>query len=308
MWRFLPFGLKAAVSASLLYFALKGINWPVIAERLNRIDLRWLAFAVVAANLQIFLGAYRWREIAKQCGIRISLAMALRYGYIAAFFNQTLPSTIGGDAARIWLLARSGGWKKAFYSVLLDRVAGVAVLAGVVVASLPWTLELVVDPVGRVALLAIGLGCLCGFVVFLLLRLIRWPWLLRWPPAQHLMAVSVIAGKIAARKAGGTILAQSILIHLLTVAMAWAAAQALAVPFDPLYALLLIPPVVLVATIPISIAGWGVRESAMMTAFAYAGLPETDGLIVSVLYGAAMFLTGAFGGVVWILHRTARPT
>ena len=42
--------------------------------------------------------------------------------------------------------------------------------------------------------------------------------------------------------------------------------------------MLLVLPVILVATIPISIAGWGVRESAMMVAFSYAGLAETDGL------------------------------
>lgn len=46
------------------------------------------------------------------------------------------------------------------------------------------------------------------------------------------------------------------------------------------------------AAIPISIAGWGVREGAMMVAFSYAGLAENDGLIVSILLGAAMFVVG----------------
>ena len=57
---------------------------------------------------------------------------------------------------------------------------------------------------------------------------------------------------------------------------------------------------------PISIAGWGVRESAMVLAFAYAGLPESDGLLVSVLYGAALFAMGAIGGVVWLASPGAR--
>ena len=56
----------------------------------------------------------------------------------------------------------------------------------------------------------------------------------------------------------------------------------------------------LIATIPVSIAGWGVRESAMVLAFSYAGLAESDGLIVSILFGAASLAIGGIGGIVWV--------
>jgi glycosyltransferase 2 family protein len=65
-------------------------------------------------------------------------------------------------------------------------------------------------------------------------------------------------------------------------------------------------PVLLVATIPLSIAGWGTRETAMVLAFGYAGLPETDGLIVSVLLGITTFAAGLPGGVIWILDHGKR--
>ena len=57
-------------------------------------------------------------------------------------------------------------------------------------------------------------------------------------------------------------------------------------------------PVVLVTVVPISIAGWGVREGAMIAAFGYAGLPTSDGLIVSLLFGAGYLVLGAAGGLV----------
>ena len=60
------------------------------------------------------------------------------------------------------------------------------------------------------------------------------------------------------------------------------------------------PPVLLIATVPISIAGWGVRESGMIAAFAYAGLAESDGLTLSILFGAVNFVIGIVGGIVWI--------
>jgi hypothetical protein len=59
-------------------------------------------------------------------------------------------------------------------------------------------------------------------------------------------------------------------------------------------------PVILISTIPVSIAGWGLREGAMVMAFSYAGLAASDGLIVSLLFGAATLAVGALGGLVWI--------
>jgi uncharacterized membrane protein YbhN (UPF0104 family) len=57
----------------------------------------------------------------------------------------------------------------------------------------------------------------------------------------------------------------------------------------------------LITMLPISIAGWGVRETAMGMAFGYAGLMTNEGVNVSLLYGAVSFIVGAFGGLVWIL-------
>ena len=60
-------------------------------------------------------------------------------------------------------------------------------------------------------------------------------------------------------------------------------------------------PVALIAVVPISIAGWGVREGAMVAAFAYAGLPQSDGLLVSILFGVSYLMLGVLGGLVWVL-------
>jgi hypothetical protein len=63
----------------------------------------------------------------------------------------------------------------------------------------------------------------------------------------------------------------------------------------------LIPPVVLITMIPISIAGWGVREATMGPAFGYAGLMISEGVNVSLLFGAVSFFVGILGVLVWIL-------
>jgi hypothetical protein len=58
----------------------------------------------------------------------------------------------------------------------------------------------------------------------------------------------------------------------------------------------------LIATLPVSIADWGVRESSFMFVFAHAGLAQSDGLAISILFGAASFIVGLIGGIVWIAY------
>lgn len=91
------------------------------------------------------------------------------------------------------------------------------------------------------------------------------------------------------------------MIHLLTISAAWCCVKAVAAPVSFAHVLFLMPPVLLIASAPISIAGWGVRESSMIAAFAYAGLAESDGLTLSILFGAVSFAIGVIGGVGWIV-------
>jgi hypothetical protein len=100
---------------------------------------------------------------------------------------------------------------------------------------------------------------------------------------------------------GPRIVVLSLLIQFMTVLIAWSLARAVAAQFELAQAFLLILPVMLIATVPISIAGWGVRESALVLAFSYAGLAEVDGLIVSVLFGGIMLVVGIIGGIVWLV-------
>jgi uncharacterized membrane protein YbhN (UPF0104 family) len=302
MRRLPAFAAKAAVSALLLYFAVTSVNFSTIGDRLKELNIAWMLGAVALVCMQIVMLSIRWQQIARACDAPLSPARAFRFNLIATFFNQVLPSSVGGDAARIWLLARDGaGWTKAFHSVLLDRFVGVLALALLVVFCLPWTLERIQSPVGRSALLVIGVGSVCGAAVFLLLGHLKWGWLARWMPTRHLTEMARTARSfLFTARTGAPIIALSFAIHALTAATAWFAAYAIDATFSFFDALQLVLPVMLITTIPISVAGWGVREKSLVLAFAYAGLAETDGFLVSVLLGVAMFVVGGIGGIVWL--------
>lgn len=302
MRRHLLLLLKAAVSILLLYLSLRSVHLDAVAERLGRIDVGWISAAAILLGLQVVLLAVRWREIAAAAGAHVALPPMVQMSFVATFFNQVLPSTVGGDAMRIWLLARKGGgWTSATYSVLIDRVAGVLVLALIVTVCLPWTLTLIQDPVARAVVILIGSGAVGGAAAFLAIGLLPRQWFDRFLLTRHLAESSRVAWRLCGMTGGALIVAAcSITIHIVTVAIAWCCMKAVAAPVGFAPILFLIPPVLLIATVPISIAGWGVRESSMVVAFSYAGLAQSDGLMLSILYGATSFAVGAIGGLIWI--------
>ena len=114
MRRILLSTAKILVSAALLYFSLRKVNLSDLASRLDLASLGWIGLAIAVTFLQIFVGALRWREISAECDAPLTTRQATRFNLIGTFFNQTLPSSIGGDAVRLWLVARGGaGWRAA---------------------------------------------------------------------------------------------------------------------------------------------------------------------------------------------------
>jgi hypothetical protein len=99
------------------------------------------------------------------------------------------------------------------------------------------------------------------------------------------------------------IVASAIVVHLGVVSSVWLVARALAIEVSLLDCLVLVPPIVLITTLPISIAGWGVRESATVIGFGFIGVAPVDAVALSVVFGLVQIVIGLPGGLVWMLHR-----
>src|SRR5882724_4363341 len=103
--------LKIVITCSLLYFAGSRTNLAVLGNRLAQLDPAWAAAALGVVAAQTFVLALRWREIVASCGYGLSASDAAKFTMISIFFGQVTPATVGGDAVKIWLLARGGaGW------------------------------------------------------------------------------------------------------------------------------------------------------------------------------------------------------
>jgi uncharacterized membrane protein YbhN (UPF0104 family) len=306
MRRWIVLAMKLAISGGLLYWAFRSVDLAAVASHFARIDAAWIATALAVLAVQIAVAGQRWAWIADKLGAPLPGARAVRYSAIAAFFNQALPSTVGGDAMRVWLLGRGDRhWKRAIYSVIVDRIAGVGFLAAIVAACLPWSLDLIAAPAGRSAVFVIGLGGVAGIAAGLVLGGLRpGERIAAWRPVRFAIEIAQAARTaLVDRSRGVAIAALSIVIHFLTVGAVWCLARSIAPAPNALNMLILIPPVMLISMIPVSIGGWGIREGAMVVAFGYAGVEPSQALAVSVLFGGSSLVMGAVGGALWIAER-----
>src|SRR6202142_1319537 len=204
MRRILLSAIKVLVSAALLFIALRKANFSALSSRIDVASLGWIGLAIAVTFLQIFVGVLRWRIVSAECGAPLATRQAMRFNVIGTFFNQTLPSSIGGDAVRLWLVARGGaGWRAATYSIFVDRAIGLIALAVIIVASLPWSYSLIRDPDGRYALLLVDFAALTSGAGFLVLGMLPFPWLKHWGGTHHLYACSVIANRVIFSRAHG---------------------------------------------------------------------------------------------------------
>jgi hypothetical protein len=86
-------------------------------------------------------------------------------------------------------------------------------------------------------------------------------------------------------------------------------ARSLDIEVDILTCVVLVPPVLLISTLPVSLAGWGVREAAMVVAMSYAHVGTADALLLSIAFGCIVMAMGLPGGILWLLrsYNATRP-
>ena len=297
--------LKFLVSGGLIWMLVDGIDLGAARDKILDADLTLLGLAVLVSVVQVGICVGRWRVVLGAINAVLSVYEALRIYMIGFFFNQALPSSVGGDAVRVYKAYKGGlSLKCAINSVMLERVATVLGLILLVVIATPFFIDRVGPAeaawiVPSVSIL--GLGGVVGLVVLMFLdrlpsRFSHW----RFMHGLAMLAVDtrrVFLSPLHAIKA----LSWSLAGHVNVALMVYLIGLSLDLSITWLDCMILIPPVLLVMTLPISIAGWGVREQAMVTAFGLIGIPGEGALALSIMFGLMALLTGLPGGIVWLM-------
>ncbi|OHC74901.1 MAG: hypothetical protein A3G18_01070 [Rhodospirillales bacterium RIFCSPLOWO2_12_FULL_58_28] len=304
MKKWIGIAVKFLVSGTLIWFLLGRINLDAAMTRLVEVDRTMLALATVIFLLQLVICVFRWMAVMDAIKAPLKFITALRIYYIGAFFSQTLPSSVGGDAVRIYRTYRVGmTLGNAVNGVMLERAATVLALLIVVVATQPFFLprvsvETASWAVSGIALLSAGAGA--GMAALMMLD--RLPSSLRrWRLVRGLATLAADTRTVFLNPLHlFKVISWSATGHLNLTLGVYLMAVGLSLEISWLDCIALIPPVILITILPISIAGWGVREGAMVYAFSLIGVPEEGALVLSLLFGLVSIVTSLPGGVVWL--------
>ena len=266
----------------------------------------WLLIGFSLLFAQTSLAAVRWHVVLRGLELRATFRDAYRVLMIGLFFNQALPSSIGGDAVRIWEVRRLGnGGADVTTSVLLDRlIALLALLPLALIGVLRLADKVDGDQLVATVAVVSALTLLGGGV---LLSLHRLPNRLL---VGRLYAIRTISAGALRFLRSPVLVAQttlaSVLIHVITGITVYSLARGLSVDVSISDCILLTPLVLLVITVPVSFAGWGLREGAMVVVLGRVGVTQGDALALSVAFGLAVAVTGLPGGLLWLLARRTR--
>ena len=274
--------------------------------------LAWLGLACALLGGSFAAGAARFRTLLGAAGIAASYGALLRGYLVAGFFNLVLPGAILGDAWRVWDVRQgTGRGSEALAIVALERLVSLVALALLALGALPflplapelgWVRGVLAGGAGA-CLAASALGLHPAGISLARGALARAPWLgprLAGIGGRALEALAALATRPAAL---GAAFAWSLVAQGLTVLAVFCLGMPLGAPVAFAWYAAIVPSVALLATLPLSIGGAGVREVLYVACFGAVGMRREAALALSLAVFAASLVWGGAGLALFLAGR-----
>jgi len=302
--------LRLTVTVTVIAILLSKIDLNTVARLILDTDVLWLVSACLLLGLAFALAGLRWWLVLQRLGLSLPLPRTLALTLVGQFFSSFLPGSTGGDLVRLLYACRHTWDNKggAAASLMLDRCFGVLALLilGLAAALANPVLHTVVHTKLLAALLAaIVTGVmLAGW--WLNSRSLP-PWLQRLPFAQTVSQFFVSLGiYFRSPRSQAAAFIVSLVLQAMVLLCALALAQALALDAPASAIVLAVVAAECIISLPISLGGHGLRESAFMVMFGLldissSGVTVADAAVAfSLLYFGLHMFWGLAGGLTYL--------
>jgi glycosyltransferase 2 family protein len=279
---------------------------------------RWesIIFLFFVGQIQNIISSVKWQLFLNYQGFKISFWRLYGLYLIGRFFSNFLPSMVGGDLTRVFLLGRQiKSQSSSAASVFWERFTGlIAVIVVAVLFSLAYP-RIYHEPLVSIGLVASVFGAVVCMVILthvsLLARVV--PLLEVFPKGKRIAAFALkIHGEVAAllgqRQLMTRAMAWSVLYHVMTGVFTYCVCRS--IHFNPPFLAILVitPIVVMLNNIPVSpnnLGWWEWTFSIMMT---QAGGGTAQGLGVALVIRAISILSSLIGGLLFLFERMHLPS
>ena len=306
----LVFGLRLAFGLGVIGVLLWKTDLGMVLQTIARVSLAWLALALVVQLAGKVIWAMRWSATLDIFGLHVPLGILVRAIFIGQFFNNFLPSSVGGDFYRgYWILDDPKLYRQSMFLVFLERLLGLIALGFV---AFPALLFLVVRgrPVWDANFLVIlgMLAALCGSAI--LLHPDVYGWIDRRLAPIRVRAVVDLRRKLLESirllyQAGwlrSKAFLLSFLVQLVGVAFYYCLGRGLGASMVGWQYLVIVPLVVMATVVPVTINGLGIREGALVVLTGAMGFDMTasESVALGLLSSVVLLLVSLIGGGFYI--------
>ncbi len=298
--------LKVAVSlVGLAVVLLTGVDLDEVVQEL--VGMNWGLFLTALALFVsgALVRAYRWGALVWALDVPATWGRLVALYFVGAFFSQFLPTGVGGDAVKIYELARDDQKAaSAISSVLVDRFVGLFVLFAMALLALAGGYELV-EPRERL-LIAVVFGGSLAAVALLLQR----TWI---EAAGQRLGLARLLGRIKIlRDLYGSVhlygpaallkaTAASVVWNLILIGGYYLLGLAVGLELGLWHYFLFVPIISAGLLIP-SVGGLGVREGITVILFTQVGVPEPQAKALALAYLVLIWINALVGGIIYFVQ------
>lgn len=284
---------KILVSVVLISIILYKVDRNVLVENLKMLDLRYAPLIVGLLVANYVISSIRWKSLLQihENTSHVSTLYLIYLYFIGSFFNNFMPTSIGGDVYKIVKLSKKvGNAPIAFASTFVERFSGVLAL---LVLSL-FAMYQYIKWYSILAVLAVGVGFVVGLKILKVLST-------KSAKLQKLYeALSVYKNR---KDIWAFAFFTSFLVQLCSVFTQYFIYMALGVQLPLLYSLVVFPGIILASFFIPSLNGIGVQDSLYMSAFKAVGVPIELSLSASILHHLFRLGVSLIGGVLYATNK-----
>jgi glycosyltransferase 2 family protein len=323
--RHLSLVARVGVAVAAIGWVLHGQDWHELGKVFQRLNLGYFVLSLVAYAAAQLVIAFRWWLLLRAQSIHIDVLATFRLHFLGLFYNNIMPSSVGGDLLKAWYVTKHTDKRvEGALSVLVDRLVG---LCGMVLMAVGAYLiflrgRMIEGGEDAGGGLGLSLGAFRGAIFWSVAVIAAAVVVLLVYPRTR-VAIGRIGSRIAVR--GTALLRRAwtavvvycskpvtmLLALLLTlvgqsvvVAAFWLLGRNLGLDAEAKHYFVIFPISWVVAAVPVSIAGLGVLEAGLVTLFTSLTAATGEGALALALCQRFVWvLVSLPGGGVHLLGR-----
>ena len=309
---------KIAIKILLSAFLMGALIWQVNIRELissfKTVNIVMLVFVYSTFIPGVLFSTYKWMVLLRAQQINTPSFFRLWGLYhIGCFFNNFLPTDVGGDLIKSYTVGKeSNKQTQSLAAVAIERISGfiAIILYGIVGTFI--NIQIAVK-LNIVYIMPTILLLICIFICLFLNKSLM-GWLkkkISYKRTEKIVnKLSKLYESLCLYKEKKLILIYvmilSFIFQLYSIWYFFALLKVMAIPFNFVNLMLIVPAITIISVIPLTINSIGLREGAFVFLFSYVGLTSVQALLLAFLYRIGVLLPGILGGIIYLFDNTKK--